>query len=162
MRESLRRLLRKLCRDERGVSITTEVLVLVPLGVILAGFLINGAIHWMGMQYTQYLTNNASKYTAAALGDNKLSFIPGGGFDLKPSEYLSKKVSENWLTPGKPVDVNCSMISGSNIANGISRCFVAYKTLYIPTDPFSRAAFNVVIVTTAESLAEIGINPNVQ
>jgi hypothetical protein len=156
------RRLRVMRGNERGVSLTTEVLVLVPLGFVLAGFLLNGALHWIGMQYVQHVTNNAAKYTAAALGDNTLAFVPGGGYNMKPSEYLSAKISENWLTPGPPIEVKCGMISQSNIANGIAQCFAAYKTIVIPTDPISAAAFNVVILTTAESLADTGVNPNVQ
>lgn len=155
----LRRLMN---RDERGVSLTTEVLIFIPAAFIFLGFLVNGAMHWIGMQYVQNATNNASKYTAAALGNNPLPFIPDGGYNVTPAEYLATKVSAFPLTAGQPPEVNCVMVSGLVVANGIARCTVAYKTVIIPTDPLSLRIFGQRIVAVAESLNETGTNPNVQ
>lgn len=149
-------------RGEEGYTLTTEVLILIPLALMFMGFLVNAAIHWVAMQYVQHLTNQASKYAAAALGDNTLPFIPDGGYNMTPSGYLNAKVSNFWLTPGPPSAVSCEMVSKTAIANGIARCSVTYTPIVIPTDPISYAAFGKPIVAVAESLNETGLNPNVQ
>lgn len=153
--------------DERGVSLTTEVLVFVPLGVIFLAFITNAAIHWIGMQYVQYETNMAAKYTAAALGDNPLSYIPGGGANMKPSEYLFTKVNSFWATKrtddsgaASPPTARCFQLSGTTTANGISRCEATYRTMVVP--PVPPAIFGQVLVTAAENISETGVNPNVQ
>lgn len=149
-------------RDERGVSLTTELLIFVPAALVFVGFLINGAMHWVGMQYVQNVTNQAAKYTAAALGNNALPFIPDAGYNITPSGYLTAKVTAFPLTPGAPALVQCGMESNTTIANGIARCTIVYKTVIIPTDPLSLRVFGKAIQATAESLNETGTNPNVQ
>lgn len=161
----MRSLLSQIClkkSDERGVSTTVEVLVFVPLAMMFLGFLLNGALHWIGMQYVQAVTNSAAQYAAAAIGDNPLGYIPGGGYNMKPSEYLNRKVSGYWLTPGTPPRLECGMVSKTDQANGIARCSVSYNTLVFPTDPLSKWAFGKQITTVAENLTETGSNPNVQ
>lgn len=146
--------------DESGVSLTVQVLLGIPLAIAAFGFLVNGALHWIGMQYAQSVTNDAAKYTAAAIGNNNLPYIPGGGFDMKPSEYLTSTLGSFALTI--PIQANCRMVSNTTVANGIARCDMQYRTLSFPTDPLTRAVFGKPIVTSAESLSETGINPDVQ
>jgi hypothetical protein len=148
-------------RSERGVSLTVEVLIFLPLGIAFVGFLLNSAFHYATLLYVQNVVNNGATYTAAAGGNFQLPYVPNGGFNMTPSQYVVKGLNEYPFVASWQ-DASCGMISGQAIANGVSRCVARYRTLVFPTDPISARAFGQQMVAVGEDIAQTGSNPNVQ
>lgn len=150
---------RALRRDERGVSMSIEFLIYVPLAIMFIGFILNAAFHWMTSFYMQGVVNDAATYTAAAGGDVQIPYVPQGGLDIKPSQYIVKQAATNRFVLGL-TGVQCAMVKGRSEANGIARCSATYKTLTFPTDPWTAKAFGQPMTLIAEDVAQTAYNPN--
>lgn len=146
-------------KDERGVSMAIEFLIYVPLAIMFIGFILNSAFHWMTSFYMQGVVNDAASYTAAAGGDVRIAYVPNGGFDLKPTEYIARQAATNRFVLNLN-GVQCAMVSGQSSANGIARCSATYTTLVFPTDPFSSRGFSTPMTLIAEDVAQTAYNPN--
>lgn len=146
-------------RSESGVSTTIEVIIFTPLAIMLVGFILNAAFHWTTSFYMQGVVNDGAAYTAAAGGDVRIPYVPNGGFDLKPSEYIVKQAATSKFVNG-PVSVKCGMEAGLSSVNGISACVVTYRTLVFPTDPFTARYFGQNITLVSEDVAQTAYNPN--
>jgi hypothetical protein len=145
---------------ESGVSPTIELLIYVPLGLMFVGFILNSAFHWTTYFYMQGVVNEAATYTAAAGGNQLIPYVPDGGFNKKPTEYIAKQASESRFVTSI-ADNRCFMVGGKAGVNGIARCTVTYKTLVFPTDPLTWRFFGQDMKIVAEDLAQTACNPNI-
>lgn len=146
-------------RNEDGATLTIELLIYVPLAVMFIGFLLNSAFHWTTSFYMQGVVNDAASYTAAAGGNVRIPYVPNGGYDLTPTEYIVKQAGTSRFVRGL-TDVRCWMVSGVSKVNDVARCTATYKTLTFPTDPWTARSFGAPIKLVAEDVAQTAYNPN--
>jgi hypothetical protein len=152
-------------KDEDGLAIIIEVILALPIAVALIGLILNTSFQYQTAIYTQQIVNNGASYTAAASGDFETPYIPNGGVDLKPSEYVSQQVLNNPLIT-EVQSASCRLVNTPNTSAGYAEvqdkavCEVRYKGLVFPTDPITVRAFNVIRQTVGEDILQTACNPN--
>lgn len=153
-------------KDEDGLAIIIEVILALPIAVALIGLILNTSFQYQTAIYTQQIVNNGASYTAAASGDNLTPYIPNGGVDLKPSEYVSQQVLNNPLIT-EVQSVSCRLVEVPGVTyydfaevRDKAVCEVKYKGLVFPTDPITVRAFNVIRQTVGEDILQTACNPN--
>lgn len=151
---------RKESKNESGVSTTIELLIYIPLALMFVGFVLNSAFHWTTYFYMQGVVNSAATYTAAAGGNQNIAYVPNGGYNLKPTDYIIRQAGTSRFVKNIS-DVRCWMVGGKSSVNGIARCTTTYQTLVFPTDPITARSFGQPMKIIAEDLAQTACNPNI-
>lgn len=146
-------------KNESGATVTIELLIYVPLAIAFIGFILNSAFHWTTYFYVQGVVNDAASYTAIAGGNLRVPYVPNGGYDLLPTEYISQQLGTNPFVT-KVDSLRCYLVDGRSQVNGVARCDATYRTLVFPTDPLTARYFGQPMFAVAEDLSQTAYNPN--